>query len=126
MASSPDSSISIPLQLLFLAVLILINALFSSAEMAIVSVNKNKVRILAQSENEKARLLLELLEQPNRFLSTIQVAITLAGFLASAVAATGMASHIGAYLSSRGILLGTQIAIVADYFDLVLYNPCFW
>ena len=113
MASSPDSSISIPLQLLFLAVLILINALFSSAEMAIVSVNKNKVRILAQAENEKARLLLELLEQPNRFLSTIQVAITLAGFLASAVAATGMASHLGAYLSSRGIILGTQIAIVA-------------
>jgi putative hemolysin len=112
MASSPDSSMPIPLQLLFLAVLILINALFSSAEMAIVSVNKTKIRILAQSENEKAKLLLELLEQPNRFLSTIQVAITLAGFLASAVAATGMASQVAVFLSSNGIIFSTQIAVV--------------
>ena len=112
MASSPDSSMSIPLQLLFLAILILINALFSSAEMAIVSVNKNRIRILAQAENEKAKLLLELLEQPNRFLSTIQVAITLAGFLASAVAATGMASRVGVFLNAHGIIWSTQLSIV--------------
>ena len=95
MDPSPDPSTAISLQLLFLAFLILINAFFSAAEMAIVSVNKNKLKVLAQAENQKAMLLLKLLEQPNRFLSTIQVAITLAGFLASASAATSMADDIG-------------------------------
>lgn len=112
MDPSPDPSMSVAVQLLFLAVLILINAYFASAEMAIVSVNKNRIKILAQEGNKKATLLLELLEQPNKFLSTIQVAITLAGFLASAAAATGMSDDIGAYLGRYGIQYGTQIAVV--------------
>ena len=113
MDPSPDPSISISLQLLFIAVLILINAFFCAAEMATVSVNKNKIRILAQAENEKAKLLLELLEQPNRFLSTIQVAITLAGFMASAAASMGMADDIGLFLGEYGIPYGTQLGVVA-------------
>jgi len=125
MDPSPDPSTPLSLQLLLLAVLILINAFFSAAEMAIVSVNKNKVKILAQAENEKAKLLLKLLDQPNRFLSTIQVAITLAGFLASASAATGMADDIGFFLSTHGIPGGTQLAVVLvtlvlSYVTLVL------
>jgi len=88
MDSSPDPSMSVGFQLFILALLILINAYFASAEMAIVSVNRNKVKILAQEGDNKAKLILDFLEQPNRFLSTIQVAITLAGFLASAFAAT--------------------------------------
>ncbi|NLY70440.1 MAG: HlyC/CorC family transporter, partial [Clostridiales bacterium] len=83
-----------------------------ASEIAIVSVNKNKIKILAQEGNRKAKLLLGLLDQPNKFLSTIQVAITLAGFLASASAATGMAGDIGEFLSKFGIPYGTQIAVV--------------
>lgn len=120
----PDPSLSLAVQILFLAVLILINAFFASAEMAIVSVNRNKVKILAQDGNKKAKLLLHLYEEPNKFLSTIQVAITLAGFLASASAATSMSGDIAAFLEKFGILYGTQIAValvtvVLSYVTLV-------
>lgn len=59
MDPSPDPSMSVSLQLLFLAVLILVNAYFASAEMAIVSVNKNRVKILAQEGDKKAKLILD-------------------------------------------------------------------
>lgn len=114
----PDPSISLSVQIIFLIVLILINAFFASAEMAIVSVNKNRIKILAQEGNKKAKLLLELYVEPNRFLSTIQVAITLAGFLASASAATGMSDDIGLFLSSLGIPAGKQVAVVLVTFVL--------
>ncbi|MDD2215030.1 MAG: hemolysin family protein [Eubacteriales bacterium] len=125
MDPSPDPSFSISMQILLIAVLILINAFFSAAEMAIVSVNKNKIKILAQTENPKAKLLLELIEEPNRFLSTIQVAITLAGFLASAVAAMGIANQLGQIISKLSIPYGTQIAVILvtlllSYVTLVL------
>lgn len=108
----PDPSMSLAVQLTFLAALILINAFFASAEMAIVSVNKNKIRILAQEGNKKAKQLLKLYEEPNKFLSTIQVAITLAGFMASAVAATSISVYIATFLSKYGIQYSTQIAVV--------------
>jgi len=107
----PDPSMSLAVQLLFLAFLILINAFFASAEMAIVSVNKNKIKVLAQAGKKNAKLLLKLFDEPNKFLSTIQVAITLAGFLSSAVAATSMADDIAAFFTRLGIHYGTQIAI---------------
>ncbi|MDD4122166.1 MAG: hemolysin family protein [Eubacteriales bacterium] len=121
----PDPSISLAVQLLFLALLILVNAFFASAEMAIVSVNMNRIRILAQEGNKKAKQLLKLYEEPNKFLSTIQVAITLAGFLASAVAATSMSDDIGSFLAHFGIPYATQTAIVLvtlalSYVTLVL------
>lgn len=120
----PDPSISLAVQLLFLTLLILINAFFASAEMAIVSVNKNKIKIFAQEGNRKAKLLLKLYEEPNKFLSTIQVAITLAGFMASAVAATTMADDLAQYLTEYNIPYGTQIAItlvtlILSYITLV-------
>ena len=125
MDPSPDPSMSVAVQLIFLSVLILINAYFASAEMAIVSVNKNKIKILAQDGNEKAKILLNQIEQPNRFLSTIQVAITLAGFLASASAATGIADDIGVFLRGHEIPYSTQISVVVvtivlSYITLVL------
>ncbi len=120
----PDPSISLMVQLLFLTLLILINAFFASAEMAVVSVNKNKIKILAQEGDRKAKLLLKLYEEPNKFLSTIQVAITLAGFMASAVAATTMADDLAAFLTEYNIPYGTQLAItlvtlVLSYITLV-------
>lgn len=121
----PDPSMSLAVELLFLALLILINAFFASAEMAIVSVNKNKIKVLAQDGNKKAKLLLKLYEEPNKFLSTIQVAITLAGFLASAAAATSLAGNIAGFLSKYDIPYPSQIAVglvtlVLSYITLVL------
>lgn len=122
--SSPDPSMPLAFQLLFLAFLILVNAFFASAEMAFVSLNKNKIKLLANQGNKKAILLQRLIEEPNKFLSTIQVAITLAGFLSSASAATSMSGDIGAFLRRFGIPYEMQIAVilvtlVLCYFTLV-------
>ena len=111
-------------QIILIVILTLINAFFASAEMAIVSINKNKVKHLAEEGNKKATILLKLMEEPTKFLSTIQVGITLAGFFASASAATGISEELGKFLSSINIPYGNQIAfvgvtIILSYFTLV-------
>ena len=89
MASDPGGN-AIAMQLLLLVLLTLVNAFFAGAEMAIVSVNKNKIKMLAEKGNKKARLIEGLFDDSTKFLSTIQVAITFAGFFSSASAATGI------------------------------------
>lgn len=114
-------------QLLLLIFLTLVNAFFASAEMAAVSVNKNKIKILAENEgNKKAELILKLLEEPTKFLSTIQVAITLSGFLASASAATSFSKPLGKLLAQWGIgypynenISLVFVTIILSYFTLV-------
>ena len=113
-----------PSQFILILVLTLLNAFFASAEMAIVSVNRNRIKMLADDGNKKASLLVDLLEEPNKFLSTIQVGITLAGFFSSASAATGISEVIGASLSQLGIPYAQSISLVVitiilSYFTLV-------
>jgi CBS domain containing-hemolysin-like protein len=112
---------SLTVQLLFLLLLILINAFFASAEMAVVSVNKNRIKILAQDGNKKAKLLLKLYDEPNKFLSTIQVAITLAGFLASAVAATSMSDDIAGFLASSEFLIQLRFPLLWSRWPCPMY-----
>ena len=100
------------LQILLIIVLTGINAFFSGAEMAIVSVNKNKIRVLIEEGNKRAKLLEKLMEEPSRFLSTIQVGITLAGFFASASAATGLSHYLGIYLKKLNILHSNEISMI--------------
>lgn len=114
----------IGMQILLLAFLTLINAFFASAEMAIVSINKTKMKMLYNQGNKKAGLILKIVEEPTNFLSTIQVGITLAGFFASASAATGLSKEFGQTLNSIGIPYGDSIAfvgvtIILSYFTLV-------
>ena len=111
-------------QLILLAVLILINAYFAAAEMAIVSANKNRIRTLANEGNKKAVILNKLIDEPNKFLSAIQVVITLAGFLTSAEAAISFSDDVGAWLEGFGIPYGEEIAViivtlVLSFFTLV-------
>ncbi|WML34125.1 hemolysin family protein [Clostridium sp. OS1-26] len=103
---------SILLELLFILVLVLINAFFSASEMAIVSLNKNKVNHLAEEGNVKAKYLLKLLNEPSKFLATIQVGITLAGFLASAAAATKISKHLSNVLNKFSIPGSDEISVV--------------
>jgi putative hemolysin len=115
---------NIIMQILFLVMLTLINAFFSSAEMSIVSVNKNKMKMLANEGNKKAKVLCKLIEEPTKFLSTVQVGITLAGFFASASAATGISEQLGMFFISINVPYGHQVAfigvtIVLSYFTLV-------
>ncbi len=117
----PDSIIA---QIIILIILTLINAFFSCAEMAMVSVNKSKIRKLMEEGKKSAKLVHLFSEEPTKFLSTIQVAITLAGFFSSASAASGISSVIGEWLVNNNILYGQQIAFVGvtlilSYFTLV-------
>jgi len=125
MESDPEvNGNNIIIQLAILLLLTLINALFSCAEMATVSANKTKLKRLGENGNKNAFLVLKLLEEPTQFLSTIQVAITLAGFFSSASAATGLSKPLSQWITSVGIPYGDQISLVAvtiilSYFTLV-------
>lgn len=111
-------------QLLFLAFLTLVNAFFAGAEMAVVSVNKNKIKRRAQEGNKKANLILTLSENSTSFLSTIQVAITFASFFSSASAATGISQILAGKLQSLGVPYSGTLSVIAvtlllSYFTLV-------
>lgn len=112
-----------------LLVLILLNGFFSASEMALVSLNDYKIKLMAEEGNKKAKLVQALLGEPSRFLATIQIGITLAGFLASAFAAGSFAGRLAAFLKNMGVPLpqGTLetistiiITLLLSYFTLVL------
>lgn len=118
-----DGSSSGSFMLIF--ILVMVNAFFASAEMAIVSLNKTKVALLAENGNKKAIQLLALLKEPSNFLATIQVGITFAGFFASASAATSISSGLAKFLASYNIPYSSNIAvllitILISYITLVL------
>lgn len=111
--------------IILILILVMVNAFFASAEMAIVSMNKTKLNLLAEDGNKKAKLLLSLVKDTSRFLATIQVGITFAGFFASASAATTISSQFGEFLTNLGIPYGSNIALVIttliiSYITLVL------
>jgi putative hemolysin len=81
-------------EIALVVVLVLVNAGLSGSEMAFVSLRESQVNRLAEEEGERGRKLAKLVQDPNRFLSTIQVGITLAGFLASATAAVSLAKPL--------------------------------
>ena len=111
-------------KLILIAILTAINAFFASAEMAIVSVNKSKVKALSEEGNKNAKLLYKLIKEPSNFLSTIQIGITLAGFFSSASAATGLSTYIANILRPLNIPYTNEISmvvitIILSYFTLV-------
>jgi putative hemolysin len=81
------------LQLLLVGLLVLVNAVFAGSEMALVSLREGQLRRLAR-HGDTGRLVVRLARDPNRFLATIQIGITLAGFLASATAAVSLAEPL--------------------------------
>ena len=113
-------------ELLLLVVLIGINALFAASEIAFLSLNRNKVEKEAKNGNKKYIKIKKILENPSSFLSTIQIGITLAGFLASAFAAETFADYIVdklSYLDISVAVLETVtlivITLILSYFTLV-------
>ncbi len=122
--------LSIVLKVLLLFVLIIVNAFFAMSEIAIISLNDTKMQRLAEEGNKKAKQIVKLTENSSRFLSTIQIGVTLAGFLTSASASQNFAemltnalmntpvSQIG-YSVINGVSV-VLITIVTSYFSLVL------
>ena len=112
---APDPGSSMTIQFVLIIALIIINAFFSATETAFMSVNKNKIKTLANDGNKRAESVLKLIDNPNRFLSAIQVVITLAGFMASAVAAIGVSDELAAYLQgicSMSDVMAQDISVV--------------
>ncbi len=85
----------IVLEIVFIFLLLVINGIFAMAEIAMVSASKGRLRRLAENGDARAQLALELASAPNRFLSTVQIGITLVGILAGAVSGATIAAEIG-------------------------------
>ena len=81
-------------QLFLLIMLIVLNAFFAASEIALISLNENKIKYMADEGNKKAKQIKKVLSEPSKFLATIQIGITLAGFLASAFAAESFAGRL--------------------------------
>ena len=114
------------LSILLVVFFILVNAFFSGTEMAVISLNDAKMHKLAEEGDRKALRVIKFLDNPGNFLATIQVGVTLAGFLSSAFAANSFASKLALLVdpSSRYVwmesLWTVLITIVLSYFSLVL------
>ena len=117
-------------QLLLQAVLIGINAFFAGTEMALVSLNTTKLHRLEEDGDKHAAKLLKLVEEPSAFLSTIQVGITLAGYLGSALAAENFSGYLMTWIyedlkftaipeSVMSVIAIFVITLILAYFTLV-------
>lgn len=124
MEADPDGN-QIIFQLLLLLFFTLMNAFFAGAEMAVVSVNKNRIRKLAEEGNKKAIIIQGLFEDSTKFLSTIQVAITFAGFYSSASAASGIAPILADWLGKLQIPYSSAIAHNGVTLLLMFFNLVF-
>lgn len=122
--------VGIIIKILLLLVLVLINAFFAMSEIAIISLNDNVIDKMDEEGNKKAKQINKLTQNSSSFLSTIQIGVTLAGFLTSASASqsfadmlTDAAMNIGALGQYRGVVHTVSvvvITIVMSYFSLVL------
>ena len=115
-------------QIIPLIILILLNAFFAASEIAFISLNDAKIDMQAKEGNKKAKKIKKMLENPSKFLATIQIGITLAGFLSSAFASEAFASELAPVLHnldpSVDVSVWNSIAIVLitiilSYFTLI-------
>ncbi len=115
-------------RILLLIVLVFLNAFFSGAEIALISLNDKLIKKQAEEGNKKAKQLYNFLSEPSRFLATIQIGITFAGFLASAFAAESFVDDLVSLASRLDLPLGEAlirtislvlITIILSYFTLV-------
>ena len=114
-------------QVIVLAILILINAFFAATEIAFISLNDAKIEKQAKEGNKKAKQIKKMLREPSKFLATIQIGITLAGFLSSAFAADAFADDLAPALENLmplGLAVWRNISIILitiilSYFSLI-------
>ena len=115
-------------QLLILVILILLNAFFAATEIAFISLNDAKIEKQAKEGNKKAKQIEKMIKSPSKFLATIQIGITLAGFLSSAFASDAFANQLAPVLNtwmpfiSLGVWKSISIiliTIILSFFTLV-------
>ena len=115
-------------QLLILLILILLNAYFAASEIAFISLNDTKIEKQAKEGNKKAKQIEKMLKNPSKFLATIQIGITLAGFLSSAFASDTFANILAPTLNNIFPIISIEvfkkisiilITIILSFFTLV-------
>ncbi len=113
-------------EILLVFFFVLVNAFFSGTEMAVISLNDAKMRKMAEEGHKKAKRIVKFIDNPGNFLATIQVGVTLAGFLSSAFAANNFASKLALLVDPAGVHKWFEsfwtviITVVLSYFSLVL------
>lgn len=123
-AAAPGENLWLPV--LLLIALILINAFFAACEISVITLNDAKIEKMADNGDPKAKKIVKLTSNTGRFFSTIQIGVTLAGFLTSASASQSFSDSLAAFLSflpfSRSVTKGIAtflITIILSYFSLV-------
>ncbi|AZP04068.1 hemolysin family protein [Jeotgalibaca ciconiae] len=122
MNADPEAQ-SLLANVMVVVILTIVNAFFASAELAYVSINRKKIEAMAEEGDRKALRVLKLLEEPDDFLATIQVAITLAGFFNSASASSNFVPYLEPLLggiSGWETIATVIITILLSYITLVL------
>lgn len=111
---------SIILKIVTLFALIFVNAFFSMSEMAIVTLNDNKIDKMAEQGNKKAKQIQKLTENTSSFLSTIQIGVTLAGFLTSATAAQSFAEMLANAIAKTAIVNVIPVGVISGFSTVVI------
>lgn len=118
-------------QLLLQIILILLNAFFAATEIAVISLNEKRIKARADDGDKKAVKMLKMIEEPTRFLSTIQIGITLAGFLGSAFAADNFAERLSGFIIKtfsipeiHAGLINTVAVIIITIILFIFYCLC--
>lgn len=107
-------------QLLLQLVLILLNAFFAATEIAVLSLNEKKIRAKAEDGDKKSIKMLSMIEEPTRFLSTIQIGITIAGFLGSAFAADNFAERLTSAIVKSFDISDSHIQLIETFSVIVI------
>ena len=114
--------------IIILIILILLNAFFAATEIAFITLNDNKIKLKAKEKDKKAMIIQNMIENPSKFLATIQIGITLAGFLSSAFASDTFALKLAPILNNIIPSIGINtwknisiiiITVILSYFTLV-------
>lgn len=108
------------LEMILIPVLIVLNGIFSLAEMAVVSARRSRLRVLASEGSRGARLVLKMLDDPERFFSTIQIAITLVSILTGVISGAAATDVLAAYLKDNFPAYGEHAVSVA-FFSIVFF-----
>ena len=116
-------------ELLFIFIFLVLNGFFAASEIAVVTSRKSYIKRLAESNNQSARKLLRLQSEPDRFLATVQIGVTVAGALASAIGGAASVTTIEPFIAgipvpvishAAGAISIGIVVVVISYLSLIL------
>jgi putative hemolysin len=119
MTNNPDPSFSIWVYLIIIFLLLIVNAILMAVKISMQSVNKNKIKNLAQGGDGKAAYLLKILNKPNNIIPTIRILILSTGFFASAFTAAGFAVNLNYHFTEKNIMFSYELIVIISILILI-------